>query len=53
MKIRLAVNGVREGVDIRTGVWRASDSAPTAAEALEVTGLTGRVIFGLGFSGLV
>lgn len=49
MKIILAVKGVREGVDMRTGVW--SDSASKViAEADDVTGLVGMVIFGLGFS---
>lgn len=43
------VMGVREGVDIRTGVWRDSDSEATIA-AVDVTGLGGMVIFGLGFS---
>lgn len=48
MKIILAVKGVREGVDVRIGVW--SDSASqTTAEADDVTGLAGIVIFGLGF----
>lgn len=49
MKTIPAVKGVREGVDVRTGVWRDSDSV-VAAEAADVTRLVGRVIFGLGFS---
>lgn len=49
MKTIPAVKGVREGVDVRTGVWSDSDSVTTA----EVDGavcLLGIVIFGLGFS---
>lgn len=49
MKTKLAVKGVREGVDASTGVWSDSDSVGTA-EAVDVTGLVGIVIFGLGFS---
>lgn len=45
----LAVKGVREGVDVRTGVCRDSDSVATA-EAADVTLLVGMVIFGFGFS---
>lgn len=47
MKTIPAVKGVREGVDVRTGVWRDSVSKATADD---VTGLVGIVIFGLGFS---
>lgn len=43
------MNGVREGVDVSTGVWSDSDSLLTAEEE-DVTGLLGIVIFGLGFS---
>lgn len=43
------VMGVREGVDIRTGVWRDSDSEANVA-AVDVMVLGGMVIFGLGFS---
>lgn len=43
------VKGVREGVDVRTGVWSDSDSLLTA-ETDDVTALLGIVIFGLGFS---
>lgn len=46
MKTIPAVKGMREGVDVRTGVWRDSDSVTTA----DVTRLVGMVIFGLGFS---
>lgn len=49
MKTIPAVKGMREGVDVRTGVWRDSDSVVTA-EAAAVTRLVGMVIFGLGFS---
>lgn len=49
MKTMPAVKGVREGVDVRTGVWRDSDSV-TVAEAEVATGLLGMFIFGLGFS---
>lgn len=49
MKTIPAVNGMREGVDVRTGVWSDSDSLVTA-EADDVTDLLGIVIFGLGFS---
>lgn len=49
MKIIL-VRDMREGVDVRTGVWRDSDSGVVVVEAAEVTGLVGMVIFGLGFS---
>lgn len=49
MKTIPAVKGVREGVDVRTGVWSDSDSVVTA-EAEDVTNLLGIVIFGLGFS---
>lgn len=44
----LAVKGVGEGVDVRTGVWRDSDSAATAAED-DAADLLGMVIFGFGF----
>lgn len=47
MKIIPYVMGVR--VDVSTGVWRDSDSEATGA-AVEVLGLGGMVIFGLGFS---
>lgn len=43
------MNGVREGVDVSTGVWSDSDSLLRAEEE-DVTGLLGMVIFGLGFS---
>lgn len=46
------MNGVREGVDVSTGVWSDSDSLLTAEEE-DVTGLLGIVIFGLGFSTLI
>lgn len=49
MKTIPAVKGIREGVDVRTGVWSDSDSV-TTVEAAMVTGLLGIVIFGLGFS---
>lgn len=49
MKTIPAVNGVRDGVVVRTGVWSDSDSV-TTAEAAGATGLLGIVIFGLGFS---
>lgn len=49
MKTIAAVKGVREGVDVRTGVWSDSDSVATA-EADDDTDLLGIVIFGLGFS---
>lgn len=49
MKTILAVKGVREGVDVRTGVWSDSDSVATA-KADAVTDLLGIVIFGLVFS---
>lgn len=49
MKIIPAVNGVSDGVHVRTGVWSDSDSVVTE-EAVDVTGLVGIVIFGLGFS---
>lgn len=39
----------REGVDMRMGVWRDSDSVANVDE-VEATGLVGRVILGLGFS---
>jgi len=42
-----AVKGRREGVDVRTGVWRESDSV---VEAANLTCLVGMVIFGFGFS---
>lgn len=49
MKTKLAVNGVRDGVDKRIGVW--SDSASGALkESDTVACLVGMVIFGLGFS---
>lgn len=48
MKTIPAVKGMREGVDVRTGVWSESDSLVTA-EA-DVTDLLGITIFGLGFS---
>lgn len=51
VKIRLEVNGVREGVEMRTGVWRESDSGFIPPE--EVEGGGGMVIFGFGFSCLV
>lgn len=35
---------------MRTGVWSDSDSVAAAAEAVDVTGLVGIDIFGLGFS---
>lgn len=41
----LAVKGVGEGVDVRTGVWRDSDSAAKAAED-DAADLLGMVIFG-------
>lgn len=50
MKTIPAVKGMREGVDVRTGVCSDSDSEATT-EA--VTGLLGMVIFGLGFSTFV
>lgn len=50
MKTKLAVKGVREGVDMSTGVWSDSDSGATT---VDVTGLVGIVIFGLGFSSFV
>lgn len=43
------VMGVREGVDVRTGVWSVSDSEAAVAAA-DVTGFGGMVIFGLSFS---
>lgn len=46
------MKGVREGVDVRTGVWRDSDSE-AADEAAAVSRLVGMVIFGLGFSTFV
>lgn len=49
MKIIPTVKGVREGVDMRTGVWSDSDSLFRAEEE-DVAGLLGMVIFGLGFS---
>lgn len=49
MKTIPAVKGMREGVVVRTGVWRDSDSVMTA----DVTRLVGMVILGLGFSILV
>lgn len=52
MKTILAVKGVNEGVDVRTGVWSDSDSLATA-EAHDVTDLLGMVIFGLVFSTFV
>lgn len=45
----LAVKGVGEGVDVRTGVWSDSESAATAAEE-DAANLLGMVIFGFGFS---
>lgn len=51
VKIRLEANGVREGVEMRTGVWRESDSGFILPEEVEDGG--GMVIFGFGFSGLV
>lgn len=48
MKTILAVKGVREGVDVRIGVWSDSDSMATDAD--DATDLLGIVIFGLGFS---
>lgn len=53
MKTKLAVNGVKDGVDMMMGVWRDSDSEVAAAEASVVTGLVGMVIFGLGFASLL
>lgn len=47
MKTIPAVKVRREGVDVRTGVWRDSDSV---AEAADATCLVGMVIFGLGFT---
>lgn len=35
--------------DVRTGVWRDSDSVATV-DPVDFTGLVGMVIFGLGFS---
>lgn len=49
MKTIPAVKGVREGVDVRIGVWSDSDSV-TTAEVDGAVGLLGIVIFGLGFS---
>lgn len=49
MKIRLEVNGVREGVEMRIGVWRESDSGFILPEEVE----GGMMIFGFGFSCLV
>lgn len=49
MKTMLAVKGVREGVEVRTGVWRDSDSV-TAVDEEDAAGLLGMVILGLGFS---
>lgn len=49
MKTIPAAKDMREGVDVRTGVWSDSDSVATV-EAVDVTGLVGMVIFGLGFS---
>lgn len=49
MKTVLAVNGISEGVDMRTGVWSDSDSVVTV-EMDDIEGLVGIVIFGLGFS---
>ncbi len=49
MKTMPAVKGVREGVDVRTGVWSDSDSVATA-NADGVADLLGIVIFGLVFS---
>lgn len=46
----LAVKGVGEGVDVRTGVCSDSDSAATAAEDDAAADLLGMVIFGFGFS---
>lgn len=47
MKTIAAVNGVRQGVDVRTGVWRDSESWVGAGVT---TGLVGSDIFGLGFT---
>lgn len=47
MKTIPAVKGVREGVDVRTGVCRDSDSVVRAADDARLVGM---VIFGLGFS---
>lgn len=56
MKIILAVKGVREGVEVRMGVCRASDSWLTASvndeDEDEKDVLVGMVILGLGFSTL-
>lgn len=49
MKTIPAVKAVREGVDVRIGVWSDSDSVATV-EAVDVTDLVGIVIFGLGLS---
>lgn len=51
MKIRLEVNGVREGVEIRIGVWRESASGFIPPDKVEGGG--GMVIFGFDFSCLV
>ena len=50
MKTKLAVKGVKDGVDMRMGVWRDSDSGALITEASVVTGLGGIVIFGLGLA---
>ena len=52
MKTKLAVKGVKDGVDIRTGVWRDSESGALITEASVITGLGGIVIFGLGLASL-
>lgn len=49
MKAIPDANDRREGVDVRTGVWSDSDSVATV-EVVDVAGLVGIVIFGLGFS---
>lgn len=49
MKTIAAVKGVSEGVEVRTGVWRDSESV-TAAEEDDAAALVGMVMFGLGFS---
>lgn len=46
----MAVNGVKDGVDIMIGVWRDSVSEAVTTEARVVTGLVGMVILGLGFA---
>ena len=52
MKTKFAVKGVKDGVDIRMGVWRDSDSGALITVASVVAGLGGIVILGLGLASL-